>query len=145
MSSMHLQLITLHGVRVDDEIYELIAPTASGEIAIFPGHEALVSLAVPGVLMVRRRKEDADEDLELYAMSGGVIEVTPKAIRVLVDEADHGADIVEAESKAALARAVKMRDESKDQVDVERAKELIDRHAVRLRVADLQRRRNRRG
>ena len=143
MSSMHLQLITLHGVRVDDDIYELIAPTASGEIAIFPGHEALVTLAVPGVLMVRRRKEDADENLELYAMSGGVIEVTQKAVRVLVDEADHGADIVEAESKAALARALKRRDESEDQVEVERAKELIDRHAVRLRVADLQRRRRR--
>lgn len=140
MSSLHLQLITLHGIRLDDEIYELIAPTASGEIAVFPGHEPLVTLAVPGVLSVRRRKEDADEDLELYAMSGGVIEVTTREIRVLVDEADHGADIIEAESKAALARAQKMRDEAKDKVDLERAKALIDRHEVRLRVADLQRR-----
>jgi len=138
---MHLQLITLQGVRVDQAIYELIAPTSTGEIAIFPGHEPLVTLAVPGALAVRHQKEDADEKLEYFAISGGVIEISQTAIRVLVDEADHGDDIIEAESQAALERALKLRDEAKDQVDLEKAHQLIDRHQVRLRVADLRRRR----
>ena len=140
---MHLQLITLHGVRVDQEIYELIAPTSAGQIAVFPGHEPIVTLAVPGVLAVRHRKEDADDRLEYFAISGGIIEVNPAAIRVLVDEADHGENIVEAESKAALERAMKLRDEAKDQIDLDKAHQLIDRHQVRLQVADLQRRRRR--
>ena len=138
---MHLQLITLQGVRVDQDIYELIAPTSSGEIAIFPGHEPLVTLAVPGALAVRHAKADADTKLEYFAISGGVIEISQTAIRVLVDEADHGDDIIEAESQAALERALKLRDEAKDQVDLEKAHQLIDRHQVRLRVADLRRRR----
>lgn len=141
---MHLQLITLHGVRVDQEIYELIAPTSAGEIAVFPGHEPIVTLAVPGALAVRHKKQDPDQELEYFAISGGIIEINPQAIRVLVDEADHGDNIIEAESRAALERAIKLRDQAKDQVELERAHQLIDRHQVRLRVADLQRRRRQR-
>ena len=138
---MHLQLITLKGVSVDQDIYELMAPTVAGEIGIFPGHEPLVTLASPGALTVRYNKKDSDEDLDYFAISGGVIEINPDSIRVLVDEADHGDDIIEAESRAALDLALKRRDEAKDQVDLEKAAQLIDRHEVRLRVADLNRRR----
>jgi F-type H+-transporting ATPase subunit epsilon len=141
---MHLQLITLKGVSIDQDIYELIAPTTAGEIGVFPGHEPLVTLAASGVLTVRHAKGDRDDKLEYFAISGGVIEINPDSIRVLVDEADYGDDIVEADSKAALARAMKMRDEAKDQVDLDKAHQLIDRHEVRLRVADLHRRRRQR-
>jgi len=137
---MHLQLITLQGVRVDQDIYELTAPTVAGEIGVFPGHEPLVTLASPGALTVRYKKGDADRDLEYFAISGGILEINPTSIRVLVDEADHGDDIVEAESRAALERALKLRDDAKNQIDLEKAHELIDRHQVRLRVADLRRR-----
>lgn len=140
---MHLQLITLNGVLVDQEIYELIAPTGSGEIAVFPGHEPLVTLASPGVLVVRYHKSDSDDKLDYFAISGGVIEINQHAIRVLVDEADFGDDIVEADSKDALEKAMKMRDEAKDQVELEKAHQLVDRHSVRLKVADLHRRRRR--
>jgi F-type H+-transporting ATPase subunit epsilon len=140
---MHLQLITLNGVRVDQEIYELMAPTAAGPIGIFPGHEPLVTLAIPGALAVRHEKKDPDSDLEYFAISGGIVEINPDGIRVLVDEADHGDDIIEAESQAALERALKLRDEAKDQVELEKATQLIDRHSVRLQVADLHRRRRR--
>ena len=140
---MRLQLITLTGVGFDDTIYELMAPTTAGDIAVFPGHEPLVTMAAPGTLAVRHKKGDRDDELEYFAISGGVIEVEPDSIRVLVDEADHGDDIVEAESKAALERALKMRDEADNQVDLEKAHQLIDRHTVRLRVAELQRRRRR--
>lgn len=138
---MHLQLITLSGVQLDQEIYELIAPTADGDIAIFPDHEPLVTLAKTGVLAVRYEKNDPDSKLDHFAISGGVIEVNPDAIRILVDEADSGEDIVEAEVQEALERAKALRDEAKDQVELEKAMQLIDRHSVRLKVAELRRRR----
>jgi F-type H+-transporting ATPase subunit epsilon len=139
---MQLQLITLLGTKVDQEVYEVVLPTSAGEIAIFPGHEPLVSLAVPGAIAVRHNKADEDSKLEYFAISGGVIEVSPKGVRVLVDEAEHGDDIVEAESRAALERAIKLRDSAKDQVELARAHEMVDRHAVRLKVAELRRRRH---
>ncbi len=140
---MHLQLITLQGVSVDTDIYELIAPTAVGEIAVFPGHEPLVTLAAPGALAVRYEKSDKDTELEYFAVSGGVIEINPDGVRVLVDEADRGDDITETEAKSALERAQKLRGEAKNQVDIEKATQLIDRSMVRLRVAELHHRRRR--
>ena len=138
---MRLQLITLQGVRVDQDIYELVAPTAAGEIGVFPGHEPLVTLAVPGALAVRYKKGDADSALEYFAISGGVIEISPTDIRVLVDEADLGDDIVVGEAQEALDRAMKLKSEAKNQVELEKATALIDRHTVRLNVATLRRHR----
>ena len=141
---MDFELITLAGSKVDEKVYEVMLPTADGEIGVFPGHEALVSVAVPGVIVVRRDKHHSDEQLEYFAISGGIIEIGHDHIKVLVDEAEHGADIVEAESSAALERALKMRDSATSQVELEKAHQLVDRHAVRLKVADLHRRKHHR-
>ncbi|HSW77551.1 MAG TPA: ATP synthase F1 subunit epsilon [Candidatus Chromulinivoraceae bacterium] len=137
---MNLELITLLGKKVDQEVYEVMIPTGEGEIAVFPGHEPLVSIAVPGAIAVRYKKDDPDSKLDFFAISGGVVEASPQKVRVLVDEADNGEDIIEAESKAALDRAIQLRDSAKDQVELEKAHQLVDRHMVRLKVADLRRR-----
>lgn len=136
---MQLELITLLGEKFNEPVYEVIIPTNSGEIAVFPGHEPLISIATPGILSVRRNKIDNDEHLEYFAISGGVIEITGKRVRVLVDEADAAPDIIEAESKAALEAAMQLRDNAKSQMELEKATRLIDRHAVRLKVAGLRR------
>ena len=139
---MKFELITLSGVKLDQEIYSATIPTIDGEISVFPSHEPLVTMAKNGVIAVTYQK-DGDE-VEYFAISGGVVEITHERIRVLVDEADHGEDIIEAETKAALDRAMKLRDETDDQVEREKAHQLIDRHLVRLKVADLQRRKRQR-
>ena len=140
---MDLQLITLAGVKVDKPVYEVMLPTTSGEIAVFPGHEPLVTVARTGVIAVRHAKQDNDDKLEYFAITGGVIEINQTRVRVLVDEADHGADIVETETRAALDRAMKLRDNATNQVELDQAHQLVDRHMVRLKVADLQRRHRR--
>jgi F-type H+-transporting ATPase subunit epsilon len=140
---MKLKLITLAGTVVDSEIYEIVIPTAEGEIGVFPGHEPLVTIAVPGALMVRYQKGDASDKLEYFAISGGVVKISPHHVQILVDEADDGDDIVEADTKAALERAIKMRDSAKNQLELDEAHQLVDRHAVRLKVAELRRHRRR--
>lgn len=140
---MNLQLITLLGVKLDKDVYEVILPTAAGEIAVFPGHEPLVTMAVPGAIAVRNKKGDSDDELEYFAVSGGVIEVSQRTLRVLVDEADSSEEIVEAEAQAALARAIELRDNATDQIELEKAHQLVDRHSVRLKVAELRRRKRR--
>ena len=140
---MNLQLITLLGVKIDQDVYEVIMPTSEGEIAVFPDHEALIAVAVSGVVVVRYKKDDIDAQLDHFAISGGIIEVSKNKVRILVDEAAHGDEIVEAEAKAALDRALKMQADAKEQVDIDEAHELVDRHSVRLKVAELRRRHRR--
>lgn len=137
---MRLQFITLRGIKVDSDVYEVILPTAAGEIAVFPGHEPLVALVVPGVVRVRHKKEDANTAMELFAISGGVVDISQTKVRILVDEADHGDDIIEAESRAALERALKLRDEAKDQMELDEAHKLIHSHRAKLKVAEIRRR-----
>ena len=140
---MKLQLVTLAGVKHDQDVYEVILPTAEGEIAVFPDHEPLVTLAVPGAIGVRETKDAPDSEMEYFAISGGIIEVSGRTVRVLVDEAESSDEIAEEESRAALARAEELRDNAGDQLEREKAMQLIDRHSVRLKVAELRRRKRR--
>ncbi len=139
---MNLKLVTLGGVKLDEAVYSVTIPTIDGEISVLPSHEPLVTVARGGVITVRRTKETQEE--EFFAISGGVVEIDQTGVRILVDEADHGDDIIEAETQAALERAIAARDNADDQIEREKAKQLIDRHMVRLKVADLQRRKRRR-
>ena len=137
---IHLQLVSLTGTKFDDDVYEVILPTFDGEIGVLPGHMPLISVAKAGVIIVRRGPRDADAARELFAISGGVIEVADNQLRVIVDEADHADTINEAEAEAAHVRALKMKTEAKDEISLEHAQALIDRSAVRLQVAQLRRR-----
>lgn len=138
---VHLQLITLSGIKFDDDVYEVLLPTLEGQIGVMPGHMPLISVATNGVISVRRLATDIDLAMEHFATNGGVIEVVDDTLRVLVDEADHAEDINEVEAEAAHQRALQLKAEAKDQVSLEHAQALLDRTSVRLQVAGLKRRR----
>lgn len=140
---IHFTLVALSGIKFDGDAYEITLPTLDGEIGILQDHMPLVSVATSGVIAVRRDAKDTDSAREFFAISGGVIDVTDNVLRVLVDEADHADEINEAEAEAAMERAQKMKREAKDEVSLEHAQQLVDRHAVRLQVAGLKRRHQR--
>jgi F-type H+-transporting ATPase subunit epsilon len=139
----NFQLVSISGKKFDDDVYEVILPTLDGEIGILSNHMPLVSVATTGAIAIRRQPRDSDAEREYFATNGGVIEVDHNTVRILVDEADHANDINEAEAQKALDRAHKMKAEAKDQVSLEHAQTLVDRHAVRLQVASLKKRHNR--
>ncbi len=141
---IHFQLVALSGTKFDGEVYEVILPTLEGEIGVLQDHMPLVSVATTGAIVVRRNAKDPDREREFFATNGGVVEVSDNTLRVLVDEADHADDINEAEAEAAMERAKQMKLEAKDQVSLEHAQALVDRHAVRLQVAGLKRRHQKR-
>ena len=137
---IHFQLVTLSGVKFDDNVYEVILPTMDGQIGVLTDHMPLISAATAGIISVRRNPRDPDISMEHFATFGGVIEVDHNRLRVLVDEADQGDTINEAEAEHALELAKKMKAEAKDQTSLDEAVALIDRSAVRLQVAKLQHR-----
>lgn len=140
----HFQLVSLSGKKFDDDVYEVILPTLDGEIGVLQDHMPLVSVATNGAIAVRRNAKDSDSQREYFATNGGAIEVSDNVLRVLVDEADHADEVNEAEAQRALDRAEKMKAEAKDQVSLEHAQSMVDRQTVRLQVAGLKRRHQRR-
>lgn len=140
----HFQLVAISGKKFDEDVYEVVLPTLDGEIGVLQDHMPLVSVASAGAIMVRRNAKDPDNQREYFATNGGVIEVSDNSLRMLVDEADPADELNETEAQKALERAQKMKAEAKDQVSLEHAQQLVDRHAVRLQVAGLKRRHQKR-
>jgi len=136
---IHFQLVALTGTKFDGDVYEVVIPTLDGDIGVLQDHMPLVSVAKTGAIAVRKESRDADRDLEYFAISGGVVEVSNNTLRVLVDEADKAEDINEAEAKEAMERAQQLKSEAKDELSLEHAQQLVDRHAVRLQIAGLKR------
>lgn len=137
------ELVTLNGTKFSEEVYEVVLPTPQGYIAVFTDHAPLVSLAVPGVITVRKKAGDPDRHTAHFATHGGVIEIANNNVRVLVDEADREDEINEQEAQKALDEAKTMAREARDIVSLEHAQALVDRQATRLRVAELRRRKRR--
>lgn len=137
---IHFQLVALSGTKFDDDVYEVVLPTLDGEIGVLQDHMPLVSVATTGAIAVRKDARESDAAREYFAISGGVIEVSDNVLRVLVDEADRAEDISEAEAEAAMERAKQLKAEATDELSLEHAQQLVDRHAVRLQVAGLKRR-----
>ncbi|MFO0781353.1 MAG: ATP synthase F1 subunit epsilon [Candidatus Saccharimonadales bacterium] len=140
---IHFKLVSLSGTKFDEDVYEVVLPTQDGEIGVMKDHMPLVSVAKTGVIAVRRDSKDRDDQREYFAINGGAIEVSDNQLSVLVDDADNADELSEAEVQKALDLAKKMKAEAKDEVSLEHAQQLVDRHAVRLQVAGLKRRHNR--
>lgn len=133
------QLVAPSGTKFDDQVHEVILPTLDGQIGVLSHHMPIISVVTNGVIIVRKNPHDNDLMREFYATNGGAVIVENNTLKVLVDEADLPQDINEAEAKQAFERAQKMKEESKDKLSLEKAQSLIDRSAVRLKVASLKR------
>lgn len=141
---MQFELITLDGVKFSEPVHEVQLPTPGGIIGVFPHHSPLVSVASTGIVTVRRKASDPDSLLEHFAINGGAIEIAEGKVRVLVDEADHSEEINEQEAQKAYERAQQLKREATDQVSLDKAQDLIDRQATRLKLAELKRHKRRR-
>ena len=137
---IQLELVTLTGVKLKESVYEVLLPTAQGQIAVFENHAPLVSTASTGVISVRRKSDHPDDMMEHYAIDSGVIEISDNTVRVLVDEADKDSEVSAKEAEEALIRAKKLRSEARDQVSLDKAQSLVDRQTSRLKIAELRRR-----
>lgn len=134
---IHLQLITLSGVRVDKDIYELLVPTTAGAIVINEGHAPLLAAVAPGVLSIKETKQTPDSLRQQFGVYNGTIEVLNNNISVLVDEVDTPEDVSEQDAEAAYKRAQELKDKAGDAVSLAEAHAMIDRQAVRLQLAEL--------
>lgn len=133
----HLELTTLSGRHTDQEVFEITIPTTAGVIAINEGHAPLLGAVAPGVLGIRPTRGTKDADRELLGVYGGTVEVLNNTVRVLVDEIDTPDTVVAQEAEAAFKRAQDLKDKAGDAVSIAEAQAMMDRQAVRLKLADL--------
>jgi F-type H+-transporting ATPase subunit epsilon len=135
-----LQLITLSGKHLDEEVFQIDVPTTAGTIAINGGHAPLLGAIAPGVLTVTRKR--GDRDSEQFGVYDGTIEVLDNTARVLVDQLDNPDDLSESEAQKAFERARELKEKAGDAVSLAEAQAMMDRQAVRLQLASLKKRKS---
>jgi F-type H+-transporting ATPase subunit epsilon len=78
-----LRVYTLERELVDDDVREVTAPAAYGEIGVLPDHAALVTTLEPGVLSYRQNGKVAK-----LTVGSGFIEVRDNVMTVLAESAE---------------------------------------------------------
>jgi F-type H+-transporting ATPase subunit epsilon len=140
---LKFELITPEKTAVSEEVYEATLPSVDGQITILPGHMPLVTLLKPGVISIRRQKNDSDEKLEHLATSGGFVEIDHNMVKVMADSAEQADEIDDQKIAEAWAEAKRMASEARDDVARTDATAQLEMALARERVKNLKRRHGR--
>ena len=119
-----------------EDVEEVIAPGALGELGILPHHAPLITSLAPGELDVK-----INGVREEYFVAGGFLEVHDDQVIVLADQAEAGGEIDAERAEAARARAQQHLQEGAADADRARAQLALARSIGRLRVVEHRRRR----
>ncbi len=141
MSSIKLDIVTAERVVYSDDVDAVVAPGIEGQLGILPHHAPLMTMLQPGELRVRK----GGEELSL-AISGGFLEVRPDRIIILADAAERAEEIDVARAEEAKRRAEgRLHERRVPGIDEAQTEATLRRALVRLKVAEMRRKRRPRG
>jgi F-type H+-transporting ATPase subunit epsilon len=128
---MHLEIVTAErAVLAEDDVDQVVAPGADGQLTILPRHASLITLLQAGEMRVRRRGEE-----RVFAITGGFMEVHHSRVRILADAAEHSEEIDVQRAQAAEERARALLANRHRADDLPAAYAALRRSQVRLRIA----------
>ena len=137
---IHFELVSTAGTKFEGDVYEVLVPAQGGTIAVFQDHMPLISAAQPGVVSIRKKSSDKDDDMENFAVNGGIMEVDGKNLRFIADDISAAEEISEKEAEAALARAEELVAGAGSQVALAEAHRMLHHSRAQLNVSRLKRR-----
>ena len=125
-----LEIITPIKVVLSEEVDEVTIPTIDGEISILPNHVNLLTKIAPGEMVIRKGTHP-----DLFAITGGFLEVLNNHVNVLADYAIHAEDIEIAKVEEAKERAQKAMKEKLTEEDFRVANAELAKSLLQLKVA----------
>jgi F-type H+-transporting ATPase subunit epsilon len=135
---LHVTIVTAQQTVYTGEAEMVIAPGSEGQLGILPRHAPLLTTLQLGELRIRQHGVD-----EGIFVAGGFLEVNRNVVTILADDAERASEIDEAHAEAARRRAQAILERPGLAADAEsEAIAELERAVGRLRVAELQRRRN---
>jgi F-type H+-transporting ATPase subunit epsilon len=137
MAKTQLEIVTAERVVFSDEVEVVVAPGVEGQLGILPHHAPLMTILLPGELLVRKGGEEF-----FLAISGGFLEVRPDRVIVLADAAERVEEIDIARAEEAKRRAEERLTHPTAEVDMARAEAALRRALTRLQVVARRRRKS---
>lgn len=130
MSTFHLEIVTPTRVINKGPVTYVRCPGRDGQFGVMARHtNAMFALAAGEIKVV------TDKETSYLATRGGFAEVTGDEVKILVETAEHAAEIDLDRAQKALERAKQRVAEKGPDMDLARAEMSIKRALTRLRVA----------
>ncbi|MFC7520198.1 F0F1 ATP synthase subunit epsilon [Xanthomonas populi] len=136
MSTIRCDIVSAEKEIFHGEATLVVATGELGELGIAPKHAPLITRLKPGKVVVTTA---SGEQLD-FAISGGILEVQPQVVTVLVDTAVRAQDIDEAAVRKAKEEAERLLANRGDTVDVAQAQRQLAEAIVQLQALERLRR-----
>jgi F-type H+-transporting ATPase subunit epsilon len=127
---LQLEIITPTKVVLSEEVDEVTIPTVDGEISILPNHVNLLTKIATGEMVIHKGNKT-----DLFAITGGFLEILNNHVNVLADYAIHADDIEVAKVQEAKERAQKAMKEKITEEDFRVANAELAKALLQIKVA----------
>lgn len=104
-----LKIITPNGIDVEADVDSVVIPTKSGEIEILPGHRSIISILVPGWLILKSQEKNTT-----YVVDQGFVRVNENIVSITTDEMLNTADVDTETIDLAMKRAEQALEEARN-------------------------------
>ena len=131
MSTFSLQIITPEKVFFEGEVQRVIVRTTEGDVGILAKHEKYVAALPSGPIKITM--QDGTE--RLAALSGGAVKVSPSQTAILANAVEWAEDIDVDWAKRSEQDALRRKENSKDQQELQFAEMKLKRALTRLQVS----------
>ena len=126
--NFHLDIITPNGTFSMEKVEYLRAPSIDGLFGVLANHiPAIIAIGIGEIKITIDGKD------ELYATSGGYVNIKKESVSLVLETAEEASSIDIKRSEEALSKAKKhIKDSSKD---LDRARKSIEKAKIRIAVA----------
>jgi F-type H+-transporting ATPase subunit epsilon len=133
-ANIRLEVVTPEKVVVSEEAQIVASPGSLGEFGVLIGHTPFLTTLKTGII----RFSDATGSEKFVFVSSGFAEALPDKVTVLAESAESREDIDLERAKAAMERAQKRlaADRKLENIDFVRAQAALERALVRIRLAE---------
>jgi F-type H+-transporting ATPase subunit epsilon len=136
--TIRLDVVTVERLVYSEDVDMVVIPGSEGVFGVLPNHAPLLSAMNYGEMIIRRKEEEE----QLFAISGGFVEVQPDKVTVLADAAERADEISIERAQSARDRAKGLLEQARNNNDIDliRAEASLRRALVRLKIAEKRRR-----
>jgi F-type H+-transporting ATPase subunit epsilon len=129
--TLQVNIVSAEEAIFSGEAELLVAPGETGELGILPGHAPLLTRIKAGTVKIKQPGKTEDE---LIYVSGGMMEVQPKALTILADTSIRAHDLDEAKALAAKQAAEEALANKSSELDRARALAELAQAAAQLQA-----------
>ena len=133
MTPLELDIVSAEASIFHGEVQFVSVTGTVGELGIHPGHAPLLTALKPGQVHATLK----DGKVEVFYISGGMLEVQPNMVSVLADTALRADDLDEAAVLIAKERAEKILQQKTEGMEYSRALAELAEAAAQLRAISM--------